>query len=80
MLVGGTAIEVIAAEVVAHRAVLEWKMAVDTPMLVILIGIIGGTISYGITGLFLGPVVLAVIWELLVVWIRGATSASKSCR
>jgi hypothetical protein len=31
---------------------------------------VGGTISYGITGLFLGPIVLAVIWELLVAWIR----------
>ena len=39
-------------------------------MLVILIGVIGGTISYGITGLFLGPIILAVIWELLVAWIR----------
>jgi predicted PurR-regulated permease PerM len=42
----------------------------ETPMLIILIGVIGGTISYGITGLFLGPIVLAVIWELLVAWIR----------
>ena len=42
----------------------------DTPMLIILIGVIGGTISYGITGLFLGPIVLAVIWELAVAWIR----------
>lgn len=42
----------------------------DTPMLIILIGVIGGTISYGITGLFLGPIILAVIWELLVAWIR----------
>jgi predicted PurR-regulated permease PerM len=41
----------------------------ETPMLIILIGVIGGTISYGITGLFLGPIVLAVIWELLVAWI-----------
>ena len=47
----------------------------DTPMLIILIGVIGGTISYGITGLFLGPIVLAVIWELLVVWIRERESA-----
>jgi predicted PurR-regulated permease PerM len=41
-----------------------------TPMLVILIGVIGGTLAYGITGLFLGPIVLAVIWELLFEWIR----------
>src|SRR5262249_28209773 len=42
----------------------------DTPMLVILVGVVGGTISYGITGLFLGPIILAVIWELLVAWTR----------
>ena len=47
----------------------------DTPMLIILIGVFGGTISYGITGLFLGPIVLAVIWELLVAWIRERESA-----
>jgi predicted PurR-regulated permease PerM len=42
----------------------------DTPTLIILIGVLGGTVSYGITGLFLGPIVLAVIWELLVAWTR----------
>lgn len=41
-----------------------------TPILVILIGVIGGTLAYGITGLFLGPIVLAVIWELMVAWIQ----------
>jgi predicted PurR-regulated permease PerM len=41
-----------------------------TPTLIILIGVIGGTISYGITGLFLGPIVLAVIWELLTSWLK----------
>jgi predicted PurR-regulated permease PerM len=46
-----------------------------TPMLVILIGVIGGTLAYGITGLFLGPIVLAVIWELLVSWIRDSDAA-----
>jgi predicted PurR-regulated permease PerM len=41
-----------------------------TPMPVILIGVLGGTLSAGITGLFLGPIVLAVIWELLLPWLR----------
>jgi len=41
-----------------------------TPMLVILVGVIGGTLAYGITGLFLGPIILAVIWELFVSWIE----------
>jgi len=41
-----------------------------TPMPVILLGVLGGTIAAGITGLFLGPIVLAVIWELLVPWLH----------
>jgi predicted PurR-regulated permease PerM len=44
-------------------------------MLVILIGVLGGTLAYGITGLFLGPIILAVIWELLVAWIRERKAA-----
>lgn len=45
------------------------RRGLKTPILVILIGLIGGTLSYGITGLFLGPIVLAVIWELATEWI-----------
>lgn len=44
--------------------------SLDTPMLIILIGVIGGTISHGITGLFLGPIILAVIWSLLTAWVK----------
>ena len=40
-----------------------------TPTLVILAGVIGGTISYGLVGLFLGPVVLAVFYDLLRFWV-----------
>jgi predicted PurR-regulated permease PerM len=40
-----------------------------------LIGVLGGTLAYGITGLFLGPIILAVIWELLVAWIRARNPA-----
>jgi predicted PurR-regulated permease PerM len=42
-----------------------------TPMLVIVIGVIGGTIAYGIIGLFVGPIVLSVAWELGLAWMRG---------
>lgn len=38
------------------------------PMPVILIGVIGGTLSHGLLGLFLGPVVLSVFYELLRAW------------
>jgi predicted PurR-regulated permease PerM len=40
-------------------------------MLVIVIGVIGGTIAYGIIGLFVGPIVLSVAWELGLAWMRG---------
>jgi predicted PurR-regulated permease PerM len=41
----------------------------SVPMPVILVGVIGGTFAYGITGLFLGPIVLSVMWELAAAWI-----------
>ncbi|MEX2200496.1 MAG: AI-2E family transporter [Dongiaceae bacterium] len=41
-----------------------------TPMLVIIIGVIGGTITHGLIGLFLGPIVLSVLYELVMAWIR----------
>jgi len=40
------------------------------PMLVIIVGVIGGTLSNGIIGLFVGPIVLAVAWDLLVAFMR----------
>ena len=42
----------------------------DTPMLVILLGAIGGMILSGIIGLFIGAVVLAVGYELFVAWLN----------
>jgi predicted PurR-regulated permease PerM len=42
------------------------------PMLVIFAGVIGGTLLHGLVGLFVGPVILALGYELLQVWIRTA--------
>jgi predicted PurR-regulated permease PerM len=42
----------------------------STPILVIFIGVLGGTLAHGIVGLFVGPIVLAVVWELLMAWSR----------
>jgi len=41
-----------------------------TPMPIIFIGVVGGTLAYGISGLFLGPIVLSVTWALLVAWVQ----------
>ncbi len=40
----------------------------STPVLVIVIGVLGGTLAHGIVGLFVGPIILAVVWELLIAW------------
>lgn len=41
----------------------------QAPMLAILVGVIGGALSFGITGVFLGPIVLTVVWTLFLAWI-----------
>jgi predicted PurR-regulated permease PerM len=41
-----------------------------TPMPVILIGVVGGTLVHGMIGLFVGPIVLSIAWQLLVTWTR----------
>jgi len=50
---------------------------VDTPMLVILIGAIGGAITQGIIGLFVGAVVLALGYELFTAWLMPEDTAAE---
>jgi len=45
------------------------KRGADLPLLLIFVGVIGGLVSLGIVGLFVGPVVLAVTYRLLESWI-----------
>jgi predicted PurR-regulated permease PerM len=47
------------------------------PMLVIVVGAIGGMIHSGIIGLFVGAVVLAVGYELFVAWVRTAEAKAR---
>ena len=54
----------------------------QTPMSVILAGVICGTVSGGLIGLFVGPVVLAVFYDLVMSWMaepegEATTSASS---
>ena len=49
-----------------------------TPMPVILIGVIGGTLAHGLLGLFIGPIVLSIVWQLLAVWASEMASAPKA--
>jgi predicted PurR-regulated permease PerM len=44
----------------------------DLPLLIVFSGVIGGLLTLGLVGIFVGPVVLAVTYTLLETWIRGA--------
>jgi predicted PurR-regulated permease PerM len=45
------------------------KRGADLPLLLIFVGVIGGLISMGVIGLFVGPTVLAVTYRLLESWV-----------
>jgi predicted PurR-regulated permease PerM len=44
--------------------------------MLIFAGVIGGLIAFGIVGIFVGPVVLAVAYTLLDNWVVAAASDS----
>jgi predicted PurR-regulated permease PerM len=45
------------------------RRGADLPLLLIFAGVIGGLVSFGVIGLFVGPVILAVTYRLLGWWI-----------
>ena len=45
------------------------RRGADLPLLLIFAGVIGGLIGFGLVGIFVGPVVLAVSYTLLEAWI-----------
>jgi predicted PurR-regulated permease PerM len=45
------------------------KKGADLPLVLIFAGVIGGLIAFGVVGLFIGPVLLAVTYTLLQSWV-----------
>ncbi len=54
------------------------KKGVDLPLIIIFAGVLGGLISFGAIGLFIGPVVLALAYTLTKSWISGDESQLPS--
>jgi predicted PurR-regulated permease PerM len=48
------------------------KRGADTSLLLIMAGVIGGMLTWGMIGLMVGPVLLAVSWTLLSAWVSEA--------
>jgi predicted PurR-regulated permease PerM len=49
----------------------------QTPMAVIVVGVICGTLAGGLIGLFIGPVVLAVFYDLVMAWMATTSAEEK---
>jgi predicted PurR-regulated permease PerM len=45
------------------------KKGADLPLLLVFAGVMGGLLAFGIIGLFVGPVVLAVSYTLITAWV-----------
>jgi predicted PurR-regulated permease PerM len=52
------------------------KKGADLPLILIFAGVIGGLITFGLIGIFVGPVVLAVTYTLLERWVLDGERAS----
>ena len=46
------------------------KRGGDLPLLLVFAGVIGGLVTLGLVGIFVGPLVLAVSYRLVEAWVR----------
>ncbi len=51
------------------------RRSADLPFLLIFIGVIGGLVAFGLLGIFVGPVILAVAYTLLLRWLAPESGA-----
>ena len=54
------------------------RKGADLPLLLIFAGVIGGLLAFGLIGIFVGPVVLAVAATLLNAWIDAEPNVEKA--
>jgi len=52
------------------------RLGADLPMMLVFVGVLGGLIAFGVVGLFIGPVVLAVIYRMEEAWVTGEDPAT----
>jgi predicted PurR-regulated permease PerM len=56
------------------------RMGADLSLLLIFAGVIGGLFAFGLVGIFVGPVMLAVGYTLLEAWMRDAPAPGPEFR
>jgi len=53
------------------------KRGAQLPLIMVFAGVIGGLIAFGIVGLFIGPVALAVTYTLLKAWVQAGAPGEE---
>ncbi len=56
------------------------RKGADLPLLLIFSGVIGGLIAFGLVGIFIGPVVLAVAYMLIGAWVDEESVKGESSK
>lgn len=54
------------------------RRGADLPLLLIFVGVIGGLLSFGLIGIFVGPVALAVTYTLAQAWVSETEGEAKA--
>jgi predicted PurR-regulated permease PerM len=52
--------------------------ATDVPLVIVLFGVMGGLLAFGLVGLFLGPLILAVLFAIWRQWLAEDGDSSRS--
>lgn len=53
------------------------KRGADLPLILILTGVIGGLIGFGLLGIFLGPLILAISFRMVTAWVNETRHAAE---
>jgi len=51
---------------------------IDAPLAVVFLGVVGGILAFGFLGLFIGPVLLVVGYNLFELWMRDDERAAPA--
>ena len=54
------------------------KRGADLPLVLVFAGVLGGLLAFGLVGLFVGPVILAVTYTLLIAWVQREDSSTAA--
>jgi len=52
----------------------------STPMILVMLGVLGGALAFGVIGLFLGPTLVALGYSLFEQWSMSAAENQESSR